>query len=159
MPFLQRLRTFLGPSCPYFFLEFAENYHSCYFCDIYYYVFLASKKNPCYFCDFFHIFGLFGAFLGLFSFLVFNLVTFVILAIFANSHYSLPGVFDWQEKSLLLLFLRHLRTFRRPSWPFLFLSVEFCYIFYSCDYCDTCYLVFLTSKKTPCYFCDFCDIC
>ena len=90
------LRTFLGLSSPFYFLslEFGENYYSCYFCDIYYYVFLASKKNPCYFCDFFHIFGLFGAFLGLFSFLVFNLVTFVILAIFANSHYSLPGVFD-----------------------------------------------------------------
>ena len=85
LQFLQRLQTFLGPSCPYFFLslEFGENYHSCYFCDIYYYVFLASKKSPCYFCDFFHIFGLFGALLGLFSFLVFNLVTFVILAIFA----------------------------------------------------------------------------
>ena len=79
------LRTFLGLSSPFYFLslEFGENYYSCYFCDIYYYVFLASKKNPCYFCDFFHIFGLFGAFLGLFSFLVFNLVTFVILAIFA----------------------------------------------------------------------------
>ena len=40
------LRTFLGLSSPFYFLslEFGENYYSCYFCDLYYYVFLASKK-------------------------------------------------------------------------------------------------------------------
>ena len=30
---------------------------------------------------------------------------------------------------LLLRFLRNLRTSRGPSWPFLFLSLEFCFIF------------------------------
>ena len=64
------LRTFLGLSSPFYFLslEFGENYYSCYFCDIYYYVFLASKKNPCYF--FFATFADFSA-----PFLAFSLST------------------------------------------------------------------------------------
>ena len=41
---------------------------------------LARKKNPCYFCD---ICGHFGALLAFIFFYVLNLVTFVILAIFA----------------------------------------------------------------------------
>ena len=43
-------------------------------------MFLASKKNPCYFCD---ICGHFEALLAFIFFYVLNLVTFVILAIFA----------------------------------------------------------------------------
>ena len=43
----------------------------------------ASKKNPCYFCDVYDICGHFGALLAFIFFYVLNLVTFVILAIFA----------------------------------------------------------------------------
>ena len=35
------------------------------------------------------------------------------------------------------------------SWPFLFLSLEFCQIWKSCYFCDICYSVFLGSKKSP----------
>ena len=44
---------------------------------------LAGKKDPCYFCDFCDICGHFGAPLGFFFSKVFDLDTFVILAIFA----------------------------------------------------------------------------
>ena len=54
--------------------------------------------------------------------------------------------------------LRNLRTSRSPSWPFLFPSVEFCEICYSCNFCDIYCSIFSHSKKNPCYFCNFCDI-
>ena len=52
-------------------------------------------------------------------------------------------------------FLRNLRTSRSPSWPFLFLSVEFCEICYSCYFCHICCSIFSRSRKNSCYFCDF----
>ena len=51
--------------------------------------------------------------------------------------------------------MRHLRTFRGPFWPFLFLSLKSCYVCYSCDFSDSRYLVFLASNKNPCYFRNF----
>ena len=100
-------------------------------------VFSASKKNPCYFCDFCDICGHFGALLGFFSFYVRNFVTFVIFAIFAI---FVMGVLSQHEKSLLLSrFLRYLGTFRGPSWLLVFVSLEFCYIWYLCDICRGCF--------------------
>ena len=58
---------------------------------------LASKKNPCYFCD---ICELVGALLTFIFFYDLNLVTFVILAIFAI---FVTQSFIWQENVLLLL--------------------------------------------------------
>ena len=50
-----------------------------------------------------------------------------------------------KKKSLLLLrFLRNLRTSQSPSWPFLFLSLEFCQIWISWYSCD---IVFTGSNK------------
>ena len=50
--------------------------------------------------------------------------------------YLLLNLFTQHEKFLLLLrFFRNLRTSRSPSWPFLFLSVEFCEICYSFHFC------------------------
>ena len=51
--------------------------------------------------------------------------------------------------------LRHLRTFRGPFWPFLFLSLKSCHVCYSRDFSDSRYLVFLASNKNSCYFCNF----
>ena len=56
-------------------------------------------------------------------------------------------------------FLRNLRTSWSPSWPFLFLSVEFCEICYSCYFCHICCSIFSHSVKNCCYFCNFCEIC
>ena len=56
-------------------------------------------------------------------------------------------------------FLRNLRASRSPSWPFLFVKVEFWKICYSCYFCHICYSIFSHSKKNSSYFCDFCDIC
>ena len=56
-------------------------------------------------------------------------------------------------------FLRNLRTSCSPSWPFLFLSVEFCEICYSCYFCHICCSIFSHSRKNSCYFCDFFKIC
>ena len=55
--------------------------------------------------------------------------------------------FLWlQWKFLLLLrFLRYLRTFQGPSWPFFFLNLEFGYVCCSCYSCHICYSVFLDS--------------
>ena len=55
--------------------------------------------------------------------------------------------------------LRNVPTFRSPSWPFLFLSVEFCEICYSCYFCHICCSKFSHRKKNSCYFCHFCEIC
>ena len=54
-------------------------------------------------------------------------------------------------------FLQNWRTLRSPSWPFLFVKVEFWKI-YSCYFCHICYSIFSHSKKHSSYFCDFCDI-
>ena len=54
-----------------------------------------------------------------------------------------------------MLFLRNLRTSQSPSWPFLFLSVEFCEICYSCYFCHICCSIFSRSRKNSCYFGDF----
>ena len=99
----------------------------------------ASKKSPCYFCD---ICGHSGALLDFIFFYVLNLVTFVILAIFAI--FVMNG-FSYQGKSLLLL--RYLRTFRGRSCLQLLLSLESCYICYSCDFCDICNEWFLLARK------------
>ena len=56
-------------------------------------------------------------------------------------------------------FLRNLRPSWSPSWPFLFLSVEFCEICYSCYFCHICCSIFSHSRKNSCYFCDFFKIC
>ena len=69
------------------------------------------------------------------------------------------GVFNYQEKSLLLL--RYLRTFRGPSWFLLFLSLEFCYICYFYDCCDICHRCFQHARKilvTFAIFAIFADI-
>ena len=72
------------------------------------------------------------------------------------------GVFSPQEKSSLLLrFLRYLRTFRGPSWLLCFLSLEFCYICYFCDICDICHGCFQLARKilvTLAIFAIFADI-
>ena len=61
-----------------------------------------------------------------------------------------------KKKSLLLLrFLPHLRTFRGPSWPLLFLSLDSCYICYFCDICHGC---FYLARKTLVTFAIFADI-
>ena len=58
------------------------------------------------------------------------------------------GVFNYQEKSLLLLrLLRYLRTFRGPSLFLLFLSLEFCYICYFYDCCEICHGRFQHARK------------
>ena len=52
-------------------------------------------------------------------------------------------------------FLRNLRTSRSPSWPFLFVKVEFWKICYSCYFCHIsayCYSIFSHSKKNSSYF-------
>ena len=43
------------------------------------------------------------------------------------------------------------------SWPFLFLSLEFCQIWKSCYSCDICYSVLLGSKKNPFTFAIFAE--
>ena len=76
-------------------------------------------------------------------------------------HLLLNCFIEQGEFPLLLQFLRNLRTSRSPSWPFLFVEVEFWKICYSpaCYFCHICYSIFSNSKKKSCYFCDFCDIC
>ena len=67
--------------------------------------------------------------------------------------YLLLGVFDYQEKSLLLLrFLPHLRTFRGPSQLLLFLSLDTSQICYFCDICHGC---FYLARKIPVTFAIF----
>ena len=56
------------------------------------------------------------------------------------------------------------KTSQSPSWPFLFVKIEFWKICYSCYFCHiyTVYSLlhfFSHSKKNSSYFCDFCDIC
>ena len=53
--------------------------------------------------------------------------------------------------------LRNLRTSRSPSWPFLFPSVEFCEICYSCNFCHICCSVFSHSIAFA-IFAKFADI-
>ena len=55
--------------------------------------------------------------------------------------------------------MRNLWTSRSPSWPFLFVKVEFLKICYSCYFCHICYSISSHSKKNSSYFCDFCNIC
>ena len=72
----------------------------------------------------------------------------------------LLNLFTQQGKfPLLLRFLRHLGTSQSPSWPFLFVNVEFLKICYSSYICHICYSIFSHTKKNSSYFCDFCDIC
>ena len=142
-------------------------------------MFLVSKNNPC-------TFAIFSTFedpsypsfsLSLeFSCLCYSSAIFV-------TRCFVIGVSSQQEKALLLL--RHLRTFRGPSWIPLFLSLEFCYICSFCDFCDLCHRCFQLARKILvtfatfadfsrpflasslsglefcyiCYFCNFCDIC
>ena len=71
----------------------------------------------------------------------------------------LLNLFTQQGKFPLLLgFLRNWRPSRSPSWPFLFVKVEFWKICYSCYFFHICYSIFSHTKKRS-YFCDFCDIC
>ena len=98
---------------------------------------LACKKNSCYFCD---VCGLFEVLLGHF-FISKSGIWLKLLLLFLR--YLLLCILSRQEKSLLLLrFLRHSQTFRRPSWLLLFLSLEFCYICYFRDFCDICHRCF-----------------
>ena len=74
--------------------------------------------------------------------------------------YLLLNLFTYHKKFLLLLrFLRNLRTYWSPSWPFLFPSLEFCEICCSCYFCHICCSIFSHSRKNSCYFYDFCEIC
>ena len=118
-----------------------------------------SKKNPCYFCDICDICGHFGALLAFIFSQVLIFITFFILVIFAI---FVTNGFCQQGKSLLLLpYLRYLRTFRGPSCLHLLLSLDFCYIFYSCDFCDICNQWFLLARKilvTFAIFAIFADI-
>ena len=60
----------------------------------------------------------------------------------------LLNLFTREEKFLLLLrFLRNLRTSRSPSWPFLFLNVEFCEICCSCYFCHYLLLNLFTLEE------------
>ena len=98
---------------------------------------LASKRNSCYSCD---VCGLFEVLLGHF-FISKSGIWLKLLLLFLR--YLLLGILSRQEKSLLLLrFLRHSQTFRRSSWPLLFLGFEFCDICYFCDFCDICHRCF-----------------
>ena len=67
--------------------------------------------------------------------------------------YLLLNLFKKHEIKILVTFaiLRNLRTSRSPSWPFLFLSVEFCEICYSFHFCHICCLIFSHSRKNSCY--------
>ena len=83
---------------------------------------------------------------------------FAVLAIFAI--FDVAQSFHIGRKFLLLLqFLRNLRTSRSPSWPFLFVKVEFWKICYSCYFGHICYSIFSHSKKNSSYFYHFCDVC
>ena len=69
-----------------------------------------KEENPCYFCDFFDICGHFGALLRFFFFKVLNLVTFVILVIFATFIMTVSAI-----KKILVTFT----IFANISGPFL----------------------------------------
>ena len=75
--------------------------------------------------------------------------------------YLLLNLFTQHEKFLLLLrFFRNLRTSRSPSWPFLFLNIEFCEICCSCYFCHICCSILSHSMKLKfLLLCDFCEIC
>ena len=109
---------------------------------------LACKKNYCYFCD---VGGLFEVLLGHFFISKSGIWLKLLLLFFAIfvTRYLNPCYFslrskrflasssrklgqEQKKKRTLLRFLRHLRTFRVPSWLLLFLGFEFC---------DICYFV------------------
>ena len=53
-------------------------------------------------------------------------------------------------------FLRDLRAFGGPSWPFFFVSLEFFkFVILAIFAIFLTISVFLGSRKNPCYFCDF----
>ena len=53
-------------------------------------------------------------------------------------------------------FLRDLRAFGGPSWPFFFISLEFFkFVILAIFAIFLTFSVFLGSRKNPCYFCDF----
>ena len=61
-----------------------------------------------------------------------------------------------KNSSYFCFFFWNLRTSRSPnSWPFLFLSAEFCEICYSYYFYHICCLIFSPSRKNSCYFGDF----
>ena len=82
---------------------------------------------------------------------IINSVTFVTMISFSRKWSALQNY--WTRT------LRNLPTSRSPSWPFLFLSVEFCEICYSSYFCHICCSKFSHRKKNSCYFSDFWEIC
>lgn len=77
--------------------------------------------------------------------LQFYYINFVPLAFLGDICY--PILLEQEKFSLLLLFLRHLRTSRGHSLSFLSLSLEYCQICHSCYACDICYAVFLINSR------------
>ena len=107
-----------------------------------YSMFTHSKKNSCYFCDC-EICWLLEALLGRFSLSKSRILSNLEILLFCDICCSV--FLGRKKKSLLLLrFLRNLRTSQSPSWPFLFLSLEFCQIWISWYSCD---IVFTGSNK------------
>ena len=142
----------------------------CDFCDICYFFYntflIAEKncennlmKNSCYFCDFCEInFRTSRSPSWPFLFLSVEFCEICCSSYFCHICCS---IFSHRKKNSCYFcgFLRNLRTSWSPSWPFLFLSVEFCEICYSCYFCHICCSIFSHSRKNSCYFCDFFKIC
>ena len=63
--------------------------------------------------------------------------------------------FHLARKIPVLRFLRNLRTSRSPSWPFLFVKVEFWKIFYSCYFCHIVTQSFHIARKILLTFATF----
>ena len=101
---LRHLRTFRGPSWSFLFLSL-EFCYICYSCDFYDYIYS-----------------------------VFQLAR-KILVIFAIFETFFTCCFSQEGNSFSFAFFCDIYgLFGSPSWPFLFLSLEFCYICYSCDF-------------------------
>ena len=143
------LRTSRSPSWPFLFLnvEFCEICYSCarYFCHICCSIFSHSRTILVTFAIFSNCEHFSKPFLS-FSLSKCSILLNLLFLLFLLN--LLLNLFTREEKFLLLLrFLRNLRTSRSPSWPFLFLNVEFCEICCSCYFCHYLLLNLFTLEE------------